>query len=318
MPEEGQLREYLRSVEVCPGGQNIGDEKNPEWEKRRKKLIVSGTTAAKLLPKSHPWHDSKTARDDRKRYLFGYRAPTPQFLQDMFDAGNAGEKKAISILDIDLSFHDLRLEHPGLLEAKENEYWGGSVDGLVIDSNGVAKYVVEIKTCVKRKLQFEEETGLPIVPGYYMAQVQLYMYLTGINRAMFVQYDPKLERERVFTTYVDFDPENFEIMRQYMIAYTEHTLKLREILGLHIEALSAKDDFCQEPVDLLSCRDEPESVIKRVIKRYEADLESLRAIQAIIVEYAPAPAKRASHPKRSRTDPTLVTEEERDMLFENC
>lgn len=107
-----------------------------------------------------------------------------------------------------------RVHKVGFMLHPEYSWLGGTLDGIAImpDGEGV---VVEIKCPLTRSIS---KKGL--VPDYYVPQVQLYLALTGLDRALFVQYKPpyvtparKIERpEQLVVTSVQRDDAAIERM----------------------------------------------------------------------------------------------------------
>jgi putative phage-type endonuclease len=80
----------------------------------------------------------------------------------------------------------------------EYEWIGGTFDGLAIMPNGEAA-LIEVKCPPKRSIGKS-------VPDYYMPQVQIYLAISGLDTAYFVQYKPayttpkkKLERDETLS-----------------------------------------------------------------------------------------------------------------------
>lgn len=207
---------YKRSKDVCPKGQQ-----SPEWVEGREKLLITGTTLGGLLPPYHLWKGRSSRRDCVKRTVFGYKPPVGAFLQKMFDSGKAGEFVAIDVVKSQVLKPDEEILFPGLLVALEDERWGGSPDGVVVDKETrEPQYVVECKTLTRRAMQYDSD-GAALVPLYYYTQAHWYMWLVGVRSCAFVQYMPA--SDEVAVTWLDFDDARFALALGAARTYTiEH------------------------------------------------------------------------------------------------
>lgn len=70
---------------------------------------------------------------------------------------------------------------PGLIVCQKEPIFAYSPDGIVLYKSSSSKDLVEIKTPFNRK-------PYDLIPKSYFCQVQLGMYVLGLNRCLFVQY----------------------------------------------------------------------------------------------------------------------------------
>lgn len=92
---------------------------------------------------------------------------------------------------------------------------GGTLDGIIELEDGRV-FVMEVKCPLKRRII----DGL--IPSYYMSQVQTYMFITGLNACVFVQYKPKMgprSKEKLDLTLIKADewyiPIRLRILKQF-------------------------------------------------------------------------------------------------------
>ncbi len=204
--------------------QNYND-RGSEGSKARERLIVSGTTFNALLPRDHPWRGKYTSESDViQRAVWKWRRPMSRMGQQICQTGTNFES---GIRDAVQDALYAPIYEPGFMVCTVNPWWGGSPDGLVLDTNrdGVTtvRAVVEIKTLVKRQWRFNAN-GSAEVPGYYMAQAQWYMWMVDCPRCAFAQYRPA--DDTLHITWIEAEPERMQLALVEVCRRTEQICML--------------------------------------------------------------------------------------------
>lgn len=288
----------MRSRDVCGGEQRTDD-----WYAGREKLIIAGSTLAKTLPKTHPWHKGME-RDEIKRLVFGWKHFERPFVRRMMDVGVVGEEVAINTFCGAFLEEGQQVEKPGLLIHNDEPMWGGSPDMIVKDADGNVLYIVEAKTLVARELQFDED-GEAVVPADYYAQAHWYMYLANVRLAAFTQYEPKTGR--IAVRWIEYDDALMGEALASAEAFTKKIKTLRSEVGELVVATAG----------LMKCgTTEPRRVMDRII-------ELVKYVEAIIDQDAapPVPRKRKmsttpKERKRLRADLGVNVKEEEEIAEE--
>lgn len=336
---------YERSIDVCPQGQNDGDDKNTEWLSQRSKCWVTGTTCAPIIKwysTTHPWRNSrKLVRDILKEIIFGYKQPFSAMVEDILAIGRKGEPIALQMLqaELDAEGKGHTMIHPGLLVSTFNEKWGGSPDAIIIDRDGNFVTLVEVKTLSVRQIKFGPPAGDPacagqevaIFPSEYYAQTHFYMWLTGIRDGMGLQYVPDKVDEngvvlvpgKIYRTPIPFDDINFGVMLNAIEAFTAMVAELTATITDGLAKAGVPFDRAvtklKEPVDFLAdqynilAADMAEQLrrLKESTERAEILDEVLTLVQREMAKPIPRPGARKRHFKDIAGD---LDDEERDEL----
>jgi hypothetical protein len=327
---------YERSIDVCPQGQNDGDDKNAEWLSQRSKCWVTGTTCSPIIKwysTTHPWRNSrKLVRDVLKEIIFGYKQPFSAMVENILAIGRKGEPVALQMLqaELDAEGKGHTMIFPGLLVSTHNEKWGGSPDAIIVDRDGNFVTLVEVKTLSVRQIKTDDQ-GVAVFPSEYYAQTHFYMWLTGIRDGMGLQYVPDkldengvvIEQGRIYKTPIPFDDLNFGVMFNALEAFTLHVAELTEKIttGLGVVGVPFEREVTKtkEPADfmvdnyhaLLVDVAEQQRRFEESVKKVEAMGELMTLIDKEMAKPIPRPGARKRHFKDVAGD---LDDEEREVL----
>lgn len=146
--------------------------------------VISGSEAAAA--------STGTRFKSRDEYIHDKIYGAPPLDNEHTRHGHAYEPVAIARFEATTG---ARVHKVGFMVHPQHPWIGGTLDGIAImpDGEGV---VIEVKCPLTRSI-----SKLGLVPDYYLPQVQLYLALTGLDRALFIQFKParvtparKLER----------------------------------------------------------------------------------------------------------------------------
>ena len=187
-------------------------QRTPEWYAARRELITASDCAAALGIKPFPSYKGDVRAELMKKKL------DPHFMTNIYvEHGVVYEDEA---RDAAMERLGLKCLDFGLLRHPEHRWLGASPDGVTWCGK-----CVEIKCPLRRKIVPGE------VPHHYVSQVQIQMFVCGLDETIFVQYRPaSLTKAEPFIdiTWVKRDDawlaENIPKLKQFFDEYERKLL----------------------------------------------------------------------------------------------
>jgi putative phage-type endonuclease len=135
--------------------------------------VISGSEAAAA--------STGTRYKSRNEYIMDKIYGAPFVDNEHTRHGNFYEPVAIARFEAKTG---AKVHKVGFMVHPDHPWLGGTLDGIAImpDGEGV---VIEVKCPLTRSI-----SSKGLVPDYYIPQVQLYLALTGLDRALFIQFKP--------------------------------------------------------------------------------------------------------------------------------
>jgi len=105
------------------------------------------------------------------------------------DATRHGQKYEPEAIKYFEKQYNTKVRYPGFLIHKDYHWLGGTVDGIATLPITKEEVVIEVKCPFKNSIKRHE------IPKYYIAQVQVYLEITNLEKCLFIQYKPPPKQE---------------------------------------------------------------------------------------------------------------------------
>ena len=307
----GSFRVEGHCYDACPEGQKDEHGKVAEaWAANRDKLALTGTSFGKILPVGHPLKGKGKPEEVMKAYVFNDKQNVNEFVKKMFAVGNECEPIAARKFCFQTG---KRLDFPGLCISERNPLIGGSPDGVSVDRD----FIVEIKTLVRRKIELDS-AGDAVVPQYYLAQANFYMWLTNIKRCAFVQYDH--QSGQLWITWLDYMEDAMETALHCAFKYVEEVAALRAEWLDSMDKMKTAVEFLER--GLVVPEDDPDGekeftpIGMRHVNAEDQLLRGLRWAKEFVEAHDSSRPKRACAPRKRAAPPVEHTVEDGAGLSE--